>query len=171
MCTCAFFFNGMVTLPLLPLRSEHSQVALVAPLGVLLSGGEQLIRSLFRELFCYGSEAPFTLAVVLYIPLRLFGVNGSCLLPRLPDYNARGAICCALGGSAASLRAKRASHTPHGFRARSAHTARLRSLPHTPSTGMQSWAFKLRLVNFNSHARALHAAYINVHSFLINKGL
>ena len=60
----------------------------------------------------------------------------SCLLP----------VCCALGGSAASLRAKRASHTPHGFRARSAHTARLRSLPHTPSIRMQSWAFKLRLV-------------------------
>ena len=45
---------------LLPLRTEHSQVALVAPLSVLLSGGEELV-CLFRELFCYGSEANLAL--------------------------------------------------------------------------------------------------------------
>ena len=138
----------------LPSGTQHSQVALVSPLCVLL-GGDESVRLLLRELLCYGSESPFTLAVVLYIPLRLLGVNGSCLLPRLPDYSARGAICCALGGSAASLRAKRASHTPQGFRARSAHTAHsatpctLRSLPHN-SLSIAGYildeTFNLRLV-------------------------
>ena len=149
-----------------PSGAQHAEVTLVAPLCVLLSGSEELV-GFFRELLCYGSEADLTFEVVLYIPLRLFGVNGSCLLPRLPDYSARGAICAALP----PLCAQSAPLTPRMASARVAHTARLRSLPHTPSTGMQSWAFKLRMVNFNSHARALHAAYINVHSFLINKGL
>ena len=40
----------------LPRGAEHAEVALVAPLSVLLSGGEELV-SLFRELLCYGSEA------------------------------------------------------------------------------------------------------------------
>ena len=69
---------------LLPCSAEHSEVALVTPLSVLLSGGEELV-CLFRELFCYRSETNLTLEVVLeLIPLRLFGV-----------------VCCAVGGSAA----------------------------------------------------------------------
>ena len=68
----------------LPSCTQHSQVALVTPLSVLLSGGEELV-CLFRELFCYRSETNLTLQVVLeLIPLRLFGV-----------------VCCAVGGSAA----------------------------------------------------------------------
>ena len=86
---------------------------------------------------CFATEAKrnnrtlavknLTLEVVLeLIPLRLFGVNGSCLLP----------VCCALGGSAASpARRRRAYHAPQGSRARQraqptprmahpAHTAR-----------------------------------------------
>ena len=39
----------------LPCGTEHAEVALVAPLSVLLSGGEELV-GLFRELLCYGSE-------------------------------------------------------------------------------------------------------------------
>ena len=59
----------------LPCRSQHSEVALVAPLSVLLGGGEELV-GLLRELLCYGSEADLTLEVVLeLIPLRLFGVE------------------------------------------------------------------------------------------------
>ena len=69
---------------LLPLRAEHAEVGFVTPLSVLLSGGEELV-CLFRELFCYRSEANLTLEVILeLIPLRLFGV-----------------VCCAVGGSAA----------------------------------------------------------------------
>ena len=74
-----------VTLFILPSGTQHTQVALVTPLSVLLSGGEEFV-GLFRELFCYGSEANLALQVVLeLIPLRLFGV-----------------LCCAVGGSAAS---------------------------------------------------------------------
>ncbi len=39
----------------LPSSAQHSQVALVTPLSVPLSGGEELV-CLFRELFCYRSE-------------------------------------------------------------------------------------------------------------------
>ena len=57
------------------MRAEHAEVALVAPLSVLLSGGEEFV-CLFRELFCYGSEADLALEVVLeQLPLRLFGVE------------------------------------------------------------------------------------------------
>ncbi len=37
---------------LLPLRAEHAEVALVTPLCILLSGGEEFV-CLFRELLCY----------------------------------------------------------------------------------------------------------------------
>ena len=87
----------------LPSRSQHSQVALVAPLGVLLGGGEELV-GLLRELLYYGSAPSLALAVVLYIPLRLFAIPPERVLPSaFPDYSARGALCGALGGSAASL--------------------------------------------------------------------
>ena len=60
---------------LLPSCTQHSQVALVTPLSVLLSGSEELV-CLFRELLCYRSEANLTLQVILeLIPLRLFGVE------------------------------------------------------------------------------------------------
>jgi hypothetical protein len=49
-------------------------------------------------------------------------VNGSCLLPRLPDYSARGAICAAL----LPLCAQSAPLTPRMASARVART------PHTP---------------------------------------
>ena len=39
----------------LPSCTQHSEVALVTPLSILLSGGEELV-CLFRELFCYRSE-------------------------------------------------------------------------------------------------------------------
>ena len=91
---------------ILPSRSQHSEVALVAPLSVLLSCCKELV-CLFRELLCYRSEANLALEVVLeLIPLRLFGVPPERVLPSaFPDYSARGALCglCgALGGSAAS---------------------------------------------------------------------
>ena len=38
----------------LPRCTQHTQVALVTPLSILLSGGEELV-CLFRELFCYRS--------------------------------------------------------------------------------------------------------------------
>ena len=60
---------------ILPRCAEHAEVGFVTPLCILLSGGEELV-CLFRELLCYGSEADFTLEVVLeLIPLRLFGVE------------------------------------------------------------------------------------------------
>jgi len=40
---------------LLPCCTEHAEVALITPLSVLLSGGEELV-CLFRELLCYRSE-------------------------------------------------------------------------------------------------------------------
>ncbi len=43
------------TRSLLPSCTQHSEVTLVTPLGVLLSGGEEFV-CLFRELFCYRSE-------------------------------------------------------------------------------------------------------------------
>ena len=68
----------------LPRCTQHSQVRFVTPLSVLLCSSEELV-CLFRELFCYRSEANLTLQVILeLIPLRLFGV-----------------VCCAVGGSAA----------------------------------------------------------------------
>ena len=39
----------------LPRCAQHAEVGFVTPLGVLLSGGEELV-CLFRELFCYRSE-------------------------------------------------------------------------------------------------------------------
>ena len=60
---------------LLPLRAEHAEVALVAPLRILLSGGEELV-GLLRELFSNRCKTHFALQVVLeLIPLRLFGVE------------------------------------------------------------------------------------------------
>ena len=133
---------------LLPLSTQHSEVALVTPLSVLLSGGEELV-GLFRELLCYGSEADLTLEVVLeLIPLRLFAIPPERVLPSaVPDYSARGALCGALGGSAASL-------------PRHALSARVARTPHTPrhpapsglchtlhQQGCSLGAFNLRLVN------------------------
>ena len=103
----------------LPSGTQHSEVALVTPLSVLLSGGEELV-CLFRELFCYRSETNLTLEVVLeLIPLRLFGV-----------------VCCAVGGSAASPAPRRAYHAPQGSRARQREqpTPRMAHPAHTART-------------------------------------
>ena len=71
----ALLYTRMCACSLLPLRAEHAEVALVTPLSVLLSGGEELV-CLFRELLCNRSETNLTLEVVLeLIPLRLFGVE------------------------------------------------------------------------------------------------
>ena len=45
----------LVQLLFVPIGAEHAQVAAVAPLSVLASGGEEFV-CLFRELFCYRSE-------------------------------------------------------------------------------------------------------------------
>ena len=73
---CAYTHaRSLLVQRLLPCCTEHSKVALVAPLGVLLGGGEEFV-CLFRELLCYGSEAYLALEVVLeQLPLRLFGVE------------------------------------------------------------------------------------------------
>ena len=73
-----------------------------------MGGGEELV-GLFRELLCYGSEADFTLEVVLeLIPLRLFGVERERVLAFCLEFRIiapevlSAALCGALGGSAAS---------------------------------------------------------------------
>ena len=67
-----------VTLFILPSGTQHSQVRLISPLSVLLSGGEELV-GLFRELFFAGK-------FLVYVPKLRSGSKYSEQL-RSPHHN------------------------------------------------------------------------------------
>ena len=59
---CFYVMHAHIrAISLLPCGTQHSEVALVSPLCVLLGGGEEFVGLLRELLFCYGSEADFTL--------------------------------------------------------------------------------------------------------------